>query len=60
VKQFVTTGLVLSRTDFGEADRIITVLTPDHGKLRLMAKGVRRMKSKLAGGIDLFTVSDLT
>jgi DNA repair protein RecO (recombination protein O) len=55
-----TKGIILSRTDFGEADRIITVLTPDHGKLRLMAKGVRKPKSKLAGGIELFSVSDLT
>lgn len=54
-----TKGIILSRTDFGEADRIITVLTPDHGKLRLMAKGVRKPKSKLAGGIELFSVSDL-
>lgn len=60
MNQIVTTGIILSRTDYGEADRILTVLTPDYGKLRLMAKGVRRMKSKMAGGIDLFTVSDLT
>lgn len=55
-----TKGIILSRTDFGEADRIITVLTPDYGKLWLMAKGVRKPKSKLAGGIELFSVSDLT
>jgi DNA repair protein RecO (recombination protein O) len=36
------------------------LLTPDHGKLRLMAKGVRRVKSKLAGGIELFSVSNIT
>jgi len=60
VKQLRTTGIVLSRTDFGEADRILTMLTPDYGKLRLMAKGVRRAKSKLAGGIELFSVSDIT
>jgi DNA repair protein RecO (recombination protein O) len=60
VKQNVTKGIILSRTDFGEADRIITVLTPEAGKLRLMAKGVRKIKSKLAGGIELFSVSDLT
>jgi len=60
VKRFQTKGIILSRTDFGEADRIITVLTPEEGKLRLMAKGVRRPKSKLAGGIELFSVSDLT
>lgn len=60
MKQLLTTGIVLSRTDFGEADRIITVLTPEYGKLRLMAKGVRKAKSKLAGGIELFSVSQIT
>lgn len=58
--QITTTGIVLARTDFQEADRIITVLTPDHGKIRLIAKGVRRAKSKLAGGIELFSISDIT
>jgi DNA repair protein RecO (recombination protein O) len=56
----VTTGIILSRTDFGEADRIITMLTPEHGKVRLMAKGVRRVKSKLAGGIELFSISKIS
>ena len=60
MKQLVTTAIVLSRTNYGEADRIIMVVTPDYGKLRLMAKGVRRIKSKLAGGIELFSVSDIT
>src|ERR1700747_2121837 len=60
MRQLVTRGIVLTRTNYGEADRIITVLTPDHGKLRLMVKGARRLKSKLAGGIELFSVSDLT
>lgn len=60
MKQLVTEGIVLSRTDYGEADRIITVLTPQYGKLRLMAKGVRKIKSKLAGGIELFSVSHIT
>lgn len=60
MQQLVTTGIILSRTDFGEAARIITLLTPDHGKLRLMAKGVKKPKSKLAGGIELFSVSNIT
>lgn len=58
--QLVTTGIVLSRTDFQEADRILTILTPDQGKVSVMAKGVRKARSKLAGGIELFSVSDLT
>lgn len=60
MKQVVTKGIVLTRTNFGEADRIITMLTPDQGKIRLMAKGVRKIKSKLAGGIELFSVSQIT
>jgi DNA repair protein RecO len=60
MNQVVTQGIVLSRTNYGEADRIITMLTPEHGKIRLMAKGVRKIKSKLAGGIELFSVSQIT
>jgi DNA repair protein RecO len=60
MKQLVTQAIILSRTDYGEADRIITLLTPDYGKLTLLAKGVRRIKSKLAGGIELFSVSEIT
>ncbi|MCA9325359.1 DNA repair protein RecO [Candidatus Saccharibacteria bacterium] len=60
MNHIVTKAIVLRRVDFGEADRIITVLTPDQGKLGLMAKGVRRPKSKLAGGIELFSVSSIT
>lgn len=60
MRQLTTQGIILSRTDFGEADRIITMLTPDSGKLRLVAKGVRKLRSKLAGGIELFSVSHIT
>jgi DNA repair protein RecO (recombination protein O) len=58
--QIITTGIVLARTEFGEADRILTLLTPDHGKLKVIAKGVRRPRSKLAGGIELLSVSNIT
>lgn len=60
MRQIATTGVVLSRINYGEADRIISVITPDHGKLRLMAKGVRKSASKLAGGIELFSISSIT
>jgi DNA repair protein RecO len=59
MKQLTTVGIILNRTDYGEADRILTLLTPDYGKLRLIAKGVRRIKSKMAGGIELFSISQL-
>ena len=60
MKTFRTQGIILARTDYGEADRIITFMTPDHGKVKAIAKGVRKQKSKLAGGIELFSVSDIS
>lgn len=59
MKQLATSGIILRRLNYGEADRIITFLTADYGKTRAMAKGVRRQKSKLAGGIELFSVSEI-
>lgn len=53
-----TRAIVLRRTNYGEADRILQLLTPE-GKKSVMARGVRREKSKLAGGIELFAVSDI-
>jgi len=53
-----TRAIVLRRTNYGEADRIVQLLTPE-GKRSVMAKGVRREKSRLAGGIELFAISDI-
>lgn len=53
-----TRAIVLRRTNFGEADRILDLLTPD-GRLSAMARGVRKEKSKLAGGIELFAICDV-
>lgn len=58
MKTFRTKAIVLRRTNFGEADRVVQLLTPD-GRQSVMACGVRREKSKLAGGIELFAVSDV-
>jgi DNA repair protein RecO (recombination protein O) len=59
MNQLAATGIILRRTDYGEADRIITFITPEFGKFRAIAKGVRKSKSKLAGGIELFSISEL-
>lgn len=58
MKTIRTRGIVLRRTNYGEADRILQLLTPE-GRRSVMARGVRREKSKLAGGIELFAVSDI-
>lgn len=59
-QQYKTKAIILRRTAYGEADRIMQLLTPNHGKVAGIAKGVRRGKSKLAGGLELFAVCDVT
>ncbi len=54
-----TQAIILHRTKYGETDRILNLLTP-LGRKSCVAKGVRKEKSKLAGGIEMFTVSDIT
>ena len=56
---YKTRGIVLRRHNLGEADRIITFLTTDRGKLRAVARGVRRIKSRQAGHLELFSETDL-
>ncbi len=58
--KYHTKAIVLKRINYGEADRIITALSPDKGKISFIAKGVRRTKSKLAGGIELLSVSQIS
>lgn len=52
-------GIVIRKSNFGEADRILTILTVDRGKMRVIAKGVRRTKAKLAGWLDMFADNEL-
>jgi DNA repair protein RecO (recombination protein O) len=54
-----TEAVVLRRGELGEADRILTVYSPDHGKLRLVAKGVRKVRSRKAGHLEPFTRVEL-
>ncbi|QQR53229.1 DNA repair protein RecO [bacterium] len=49
---YQTTGLVIGRTNFGESDRIIRFITPDYGKISAVARGVRKIKSRLAGHLE--------
>jgi len=60
VKPLTSAAIILRRTNYGEADRILQLLTPDHGVVSTIAKGVRREKSKLAGGLELLAICDVT
>ncbi len=50
--QFVTEGIIIKRSNFGEADRILTILTPFRGKIKVIAKGVRRITSRRGGNVE--------
>ncbi len=54
-----TEAIILRHSDFGEADRLLTVLTPYLGKVRLLAKGIRKPASRKAGHLELFTRTQL-
>jgi len=54
-----TEAVVLKKNELGEADNILTLYTPRLGKLRAVAKGVRRPKSKLGGHVELLTHSEM-
>src|SRR2546429_3691038 len=47
-------AVVLRKLDYGEADRIFTLLTSTHGKVGAIAKGVRRQESKLGPSLELY------
>ena len=52
-------GIVLRSYPFGEADRVVVLLSPNAGKLRTVAKGIRKTKSRFGGRLEPFTHVDL-
>src|SRR5215213_5054728 len=53
-RRYTTDAIVLSRFDLGEADRVLTLITPTGGKLKAIAKGIRRPTSRLGGSLEPF------
>ncbi len=56
-RTYQTEAVIIKKTKLGEADRVLTLYTPEFGKIQAIAKGVRRPKSKLAGHLELLTHS---
>jgi len=54
-----TQGFILKKIDSGEADRLFTIYTKNFGKLELLAKAIRKIKSKLRGGLEIFYLSEI-
>ncbi|MBE9118176.1 DNA repair protein RecO [Lusitaniella coriacea LEGE 07157] len=58
-RTYKATGINLKSMPLGEADRLVTILTPEWGLIRAVAPGSRKPKSQLRGRIELFVVNDL-
>lgn len=58
-RSYRTPAIILKRRDFGEADRLLTILTPEHGKVDVIAKGARKATSTKTGHVELFTRADM-
>ena len=56
----ITQGIVLRRTDWREHDRILTLLTPRHGRIDVLSRGCRRPKSPLMPASELFVNGEYT
>lgn len=60
IRSFKTEGIIIKRRNFGEADRILTVLTKHNGKIQVKAPGVRKITSRRSSHIELLNFSILT
>ena len=58
-RSYRTPAIILKRFDLGEADRLLTILTPQYGKLEAVAKGARKLTSHKTGHVELFTRADM-
>jgi DNA repair protein RecO (recombination protein O) len=56
-RNYQTEAIIIKKTKLGEADRILTLYTPQLGKIQAVAKGVRRPRSKMSGHLELLTHS---
>jgi len=54
-----TLGFVLTKEDVREADQVFSVFTKDFGKIKILGRAIRKIKSKLRSGIDLFYLSEI-
>lgn len=60
MRTYTVQGIILKRKNIGEADRILTVFTKEQGKMRILAKGVRKISSKRASHIEPLNIVILT
>ncbi|ACK67492.1 DNA repair protein RecO [Rippkaea orientalis PCC 8801] len=58
-RTYKATGIILKGMPIGEADRLVTILSPEWGLIRAVVPGARKSKSRLRGRSELFVINDL-
>lgn len=56
MRSYKAEGIIIRRREIGEADRLLTIFTRRYGKVKVIAKGVRRIKSRRGGHVELFNL----
>lgn len=59
MRSFKTEGIIIKRRNYGEADRLLTVLTKNNGKIQVKAAGIRRIPSRRSAHVELLNHSAL-
>lgn len=54
-RTYSTEAVILARRNFGEADRLLTIFSKHYGRIRVIAKGIRRTTSRKRGSLELFS-----
>jgi DNA repair protein RecO (recombination protein O) len=55
IRKYSSEGIVLARRNYSEADRILVIFTKHFGKISLLAKGIRKPKSRKRGHLEIFS-----
>lgn len=58
--RLITNALVIRHADYGDYDRMVTLVTPQYGRVEAVARGCRRLKSPIVNAAELFTSGEYT
>ncbi|MDP1721649.1 MAG: DNA repair protein RecO [Candidatus Gottesmanbacteria bacterium] len=58
-REYRTNAIILKRRNIGEADRVVTIFSKEYGKMKVIAKGIRRIGSRRSPHVEVFSHSIL-
>ncbi|SDC72619.1 DNA replication and repair protein RecO [Paenibacillus sp. UNCCL117] len=58
--QYRLQGIIIRSMDYGEGNKIVTLFTREHGKMSVVARGAKKVKSRFGSAVQLFTLGDFS